>query len=824
MSEVGKTPKPTVATPKVTTPQGSTPGSDDKPAQAATKEGKGKAVEPDPEENKDDDGDVPMGGVPKFQVENTVSLSKSAKVATPPKFKGDPSKLKEFIAKLRIYISHNHESFDDEDSKVLFAISYLEGPAFEFMQVYLDDYNQSATYSKMREDTRRMFQNIKEFEKIMKEVYGEPYEEEKATQQLLRLRMKNSYPEYLASFLQYAPRVKWEDQALRARFYDGLTDEMKDKLMDHAKPETFLELKDLVMRIWNRIRERRMEKNHHHIYPDQKNLYSAQSNRGNRNSGRGGRWNRASGRGGYNKERNNPPRNDNKDFHNKNEKSPRREGNCHNCGKPGHWARECRSPKKDVRSMGKDQPRPKHDKEKQPEKRDKTIAQLTEIRTLAMMRRSSTSQYWNELPYSSEEQDNDSLYESAEEYNDRTRTTIQNTRAGIIGNRRRVRIQAMTVARGLLDREVEGLGTPPPLYEPREEPEPAHGTFYSGEGESWAPPGYPEEWTRQEEVRQIEKEFPCLGETQVWYRCFRDWCEVHKAVKEETNYWPRPWDADPTCELWNPNNQWEPKWMDCTNQRCYLHFQEKFDKEYFPSPGIQQDREDRVNPDNWENKDNLYYPLSKEEQQDVRTNHEEPWMRWQDCEYGSCMFHVSKKLKYGVMGNPYQFTLPVEWVQRTKQFKDWDKWNKAIILCNIWGENPRMPSEYKERPTICDSMDRTSCTAHECLEHFEWKKWTGYFPDKWTIREPQYGWDERFKNDPSNLNYISEDPNFFRKYTDGPLHSGMHWTNCIIGNCEKHRTQKIKHSYVPTWRHWISRAEEDSYTDLKDPTLRPRGC
>ncbi len=65
MSKVGKTPKLTVATPKVTILQGSTLGSDNKLAQAVTKEGKGKAVKPDSEENKDDDGDIPIGGVPK---------------------------------------------------------------------------------------------------------------------------------------------------------------------------------------------------------------------------------------------------------------------------------------------------------------------------------------------------------------------------------------------------------------------------------------------------------------------------------------------------------------------------------------------------------------------------------------------------------------------------------------------------------------------------------------------------------------------------------------------------------------------------------------
>ncbi len=65
MSKVRKTPKPTVATPKVTIPQGSTTGSDNKPAQAVTKEGKEKAVKPDPEENKDDDRDILIRGVPK---------------------------------------------------------------------------------------------------------------------------------------------------------------------------------------------------------------------------------------------------------------------------------------------------------------------------------------------------------------------------------------------------------------------------------------------------------------------------------------------------------------------------------------------------------------------------------------------------------------------------------------------------------------------------------------------------------------------------------------------------------------------------------------
>ncbi len=52
MSKVGKTPKLAGATPKVTTPLGSTLGSDSKLAQAVLKEERGKVVETDSEKEK----------------------------------------------------------------------------------------------------------------------------------------------------------------------------------------------------------------------------------------------------------------------------------------------------------------------------------------------------------------------------------------------------------------------------------------------------------------------------------------------------------------------------------------------------------------------------------------------------------------------------------------------------------------------------------------------------------------------------------------------------------------------------------------------------
>src|SRR5450631_1694732 len=74
--------------------------------------------------SEDNDSDTKIKGL---QVENKVTLSRTAKVATPPKFKGKLSKLKEFVTKAKIYLNYNSDSFEWEADKVTFVISYYKG-------------------------------------------------------------------------------------------------------------------------------------------------------------------------------------------------------------------------------------------------------------------------------------------------------------------------------------------------------------------------------------------------------------------------------------------------------------------------------------------------------------------------------------------------------------------------------------------------------------------------------------------------------------------------------------------------------------------------
>ncbi len=101
------------------------------------------------EPEKNEQGDIRIKRVPKLEIKNMVFLTKTAKVALTPKFRRDLAKLKEFITKLQIYILYNSESFDYEPDKVLFTISYLEGLAFDFIEVYLNNYNNNTYFSRM---------------------------------------------------------------------------------------------------------------------------------------------------------------------------------------------------------------------------------------------------------------------------------------------------------------------------------------------------------------------------------------------------------------------------------------------------------------------------------------------------------------------------------------------------------------------------------------------------------------------------------------------------------------------------------------------------
>ncbi|KAE8452312.1 hypothetical protein EG329_001012 [Mollisiaceae sp. DMI_Dod_QoI] len=146
-------------------------------------------------DDEDDDGDTRMKDLPEFRIKTT----RLVKVATPPIFKGKPSKLKVHLAKVIIYIEYNVDMFEDDSDKVTFAIFYLKGPAFDYMEIFFRDFKGNAKRD-WKPQTRVMFDDFKVYKRCLTEIYGNVDEREEATRIVRKLRMKESYPEYRATF------------------------------------------------------------------------------------------------------------------------------------------------------------------------------------------------------------------------------------------------------------------------------------------------------------------------------------------------------------------------------------------------------------------------------------------------------------------------------------------------------------------------------------------------------------------------------------------------------------------------------------------------
>jgi hypothetical protein len=86
------------------------------------------------EKAKDKDGDI------KMTLDNNISLKRPVKVVPLPKFNGDSSKLEEYLDKVQIYINYTPNRFEKEHQKTSFVMSYLEGPAFEYLSIYCRDF------------------------------------------------------------------------------------------------------------------------------------------------------------------------------------------------------------------------------------------------------------------------------------------------------------------------------------------------------------------------------------------------------------------------------------------------------------------------------------------------------------------------------------------------------------------------------------------------------------------------------------------------------------------------------------------------------------
>jgi hypothetical protein len=181
---------------------------------------------------------------------------------TPPgPFLGDAQELEGFLIQLQAYFGFFPTKLANDEDKIRFAGTRLGGAAGRWFQAYLRDWYEHEEMPDARDqDTVNILTSYDNFVTGITDAFGKVDKERQAVKELKELEQKGAASGYAARFREIASRLDWDDGPLKAAFYDGLKDEVKDRLFELDEPEFLSEYMAAAIRIDNRLYERRQQK------------------------------------------------------------------------------------------------------------------------------------------------------------------------------------------------------------------------------------------------------------------------------------------------------------------------------------------------------------------------------------------------------------------------------------------------------------------------------------------------------------------------------------------------------------------------------------
>lgn len=174
--------------------------------------------------------------------------AKSVKVRPPEPFDGTRSKLRPFLTQLELYLNINRERLTLDGDKVLFASTYLTGPAFDWFEPILRDYQENVE-QQQDDSTREVFTSFANFKQRLQGTFGDIDATRQAERKLWRLRQNGSAARLVSDFQQIIAHLDWDEDAYIAKFEEMLKPEIQEKLAWMERPNSLSELFTRVVRI-----------------------------------------------------------------------------------------------------------------------------------------------------------------------------------------------------------------------------------------------------------------------------------------------------------------------------------------------------------------------------------------------------------------------------------------------------------------------------------------------------------------------------------------------------------------------------------------------
>uniref|UniRef100_A0A9J7XUZ1 CCHC-type domain-containing protein n=1 Tax=Cyprinus carpio carpio TaxID=630221 RepID=A0A9J7XUZ1_CYPCA len=163
---------------------------------------------------------------------------------SPPPYDGDPNSCRAFLSQCSLVFALQPRRYVTEESQVAFVITLLKGRAREWATAVWDACAPfCATFQDFRAEMIKLFDRSAQGDE--------------AASQLSRLNQNGrSVTDYSIQFRTLAATCHWNEAALRARFREGLKDEIQDEIVTHELPRDFDSLVELALRIEGRLQRR----------------------------------------------------------------------------------------------------------------------------------------------------------------------------------------------------------------------------------------------------------------------------------------------------------------------------------------------------------------------------------------------------------------------------------------------------------------------------------------------------------------------------------------------------------------------------------------